>query len=69
MNNDFGKTYAELTPEERAIVDQRMKEKRAKAAQNQGELGEEELLGVMGGQTVKFDEDGDPIDFRTDRVK
>ncbi|MBQ6282634.1 MAG: hypothetical protein IJK66_03740 [Bacilli bacterium] len=53
MNFDqFGKTYAELTEEERKIVDERMKELRKQEA----ELAEDELEKETGGTEFRFGE-------------
>ena len=52
----WGRTYAQLTPEEREIVDKRIKEKRAKEASEQ-ELSLEELEQQLGGTKFRYDEE------------
>lgn len=55
MNFDqFGKTYAELTEEERKIIDNRMKKLRKQEA----ELTENDLETEIGGTEFRFSEPG-----------
>lgn len=54
MNFDqFGKTYAELSLEERKIVDERMKELR----KQETELSEDDLEREIGGIEFRYDEE------------
>ena len=54
MNFDqFGKTYAELSEEERKIVDERMKELR----KQETELSENELENEFGGVEFRYGEE------------